>query len=358
MSQLVQIIKDNFQELESCLVIQKDHFSTDEIDKNDLVSPWLSWINKTNIEMETLNIELIDESQLLIKCISSSSFLVVHNKSENKTLLYNFILSLDDYKENAPVLEESISRHEEILNDPKMLDAVRIQKLIIPNIEDIKKEFKNFFVVYQQQDLVGGDFYWYAKKDDTVLFAIVDCTGHSVEGAMTSMVCNSLLNQSLDVFQGENPDAVLMKFYSQLSKYNKTTSDILDYGIGAEIGLFAFNHSRSQITFCSTGISAFIRKTDGMELLKSKKAIQYDNMADSISQTTFEMDGVTGIYGFTDGLTDQFDSNDRKKLGRRGVLQMIEREENFDAKYYMNEINKWKGDNIQYDDITFVGIAI
>ena len=37
---------------------------------------------------------------------------------------------------------------------------------------------------------------------------------------------------------------------------------------------------------------------------------------------------------------------------------MIEDEENFDAEYYLSEINKWKGDNIQYDDITLVGIAM
>lgn len=357
MSHLVQLIKDNFSDLQFCLVYQKGQSSIDDLDEIDLVGPWINWALKTSTEFEILNIELNDSSQLLIKSISASSFLVLHNRTENATLLYNFILSLDDYKEKAPTVEEHIAHHQ-VLNDPKMLDAVRIQKLIIPKTEDIKKEFKNFFVVHEQQDVVGGDFYWYARKGDSVLFAIVDCTGHSVEGAMTSMVCNSLLNQSLDVFEGDNLSSVLLKFYDQLSKYNGTTSDILDYGIGAEIGLFSFNYSSSKITYCSTGISAFIRKTTGLEYLKTKKVIQYENIVDSISQTTFNMDDVVGIYGFTDGLSDQFDSEDRKKLGRKGVLEMIEGEENFDANYYLSAINKWKGDNIQYDDITLVGIAI
>ncbi|MBR10110.1 MAG: hypothetical protein CMP48_20775 [Rickettsiales bacterium] len=364
MSNLETTITENFPNLESFSILDTLADNSDsELQNQPSVSPWLNWLKYSKTKFNNLTVQLTDESSLIIKSIGDSKHLVIHNKRENTTLLNNFLKEVDisaisDTKGQKSDKKEVVTPV--LKPDLKMMDAVRIQKLIIPRFEDIKKEFKNFFVVHEQQDVVGGDFYWYSRKGNQTLLAIVDCTGHSVEGAMTSMICNSLLNQASSDFNGDNVSELLKNFYTQLLKYNKTTSETTDYnyGIGAEVGLFSFNHDKGIVSFCTTGISAVIKRENGIEHLKAKKVISYENIQQSITQTSFPMNDVVGIYGFTDGLADQFDADDKKKLGTRGVLKMIEDEENFDAEYYLSEINKWKGDNIQYDDITLVGIAM
>ena len=145
---------------------------------------------------------------------------------------------------------------------------------------------------------------------------------------------------------------------SDLVDYNEKAKSSIDYGIGAEIGLFFFNESDQHIKFCSTGISAYLRKKDGIELLKARKIMDYTTIEKAISVFDIDRGEVIELYSFTDGLTDQFDANDAKKLGYRGVKRMIEQEQKFDSNYYKGEIEKWKGINMQYDDITLVGMAI
>ncbi|MEQ8471142.1 MAG: SpoIIE family protein phosphatase [Marinoscillum sp.] len=362
MNHILNSITENFPDIEGCYLLPTDGTldpKINELSKNTLIEPWIKWLQANIRDFEDGIIYINDESQLITKKLKES-LLFILNKKENITLITNFVNTISI--EIQETVEKSSSSNSMVIEKPlvdvKMMDAVRIQKLIIPKQEDIKKEFKDFFVVHEQQDVVGGDFYWYARKDDNVLLAIVDCTGHSIEGAMTSMVCNSLLNQSFTDFDPNNLSELLVRFYDQIINYNKTTSDIGDYGMGAEIGLFNFNYKKSTITFSSTGISAFIKRTNGIEYLKSRKIINYQNIEQSIYEITFKMEGIIGIYGFTDGLIDQFDSDDKKKLGRRGILKMIEEEKHFNAEYYLSEINKWKGNNMQYDDITLVGIAI
>ena len=78
-------------------------------------------------------------------------------------------------------------RNEEILDSINY--AKRIQKAILPPDKVVKKYLKDSFILYKPKDIVAGDFYWLESKDDLVLFAAADCTGHGVPGAMVSVVC-------------------------------------------------------------------------------------------------------------------------------------------------------------------------
>ena len=132
---------------------------------------------------------------------------------------------------------------------------------------------------------------------------------------------------------------------------------MLSYGIGAEIGVFSFNMKKKKARFSSTGIAAFLRKGDELELIKAKKFLDYSQL-DKLEDHVIDLDQIDGLYCFTDGLIDQFDEADDKKLGYKGVKNMINKEQSFNAKYYSDALNSWKGDNIQYDDITMIGIAV
>ncbi|MEL7145996.1 MAG: SpoIIE family protein phosphatase [Bacteroidota bacterium] len=365
MKAIIDNLREHFQDISDCFIVNKTQpgqqiGSQEQNSTDQSVKSWTNWLYNTPEPFNFLRIRLAAKKELSMKRLSQSHYLVVLNERENVTQLLNYmkaIISMDLDSGDTPNLPSPDDKEVEHVDD-KILDALRIQKLIIPDKETISKNFRKFFIFHQQQDTVGGDFYWYQKTSNGVLLALIDCTGHSVEGAMTSMVCNSLLNQAFSRFDEEAPQNLIKDFYQQLIDYNEKAKSSIDYGIGAEVGLFYFTDSDHVIRFFSTGISAFIRKKEGIELLKARKVMDYNTVDKSISSFEINKSEVVELYSFTDGLTDQFDADDSKKLGYRGVKRMIEQEQKFDSTYYKNEIEKWKGINMQYDDITLMGLAI
>src|SRR5690606_33098881 len=60
--------------------------------------------------------------------------------------------------------------------------ASKIQEALLPTKENTKI-FKDSFFILQPKDIVSGDFLWYSKVDEKIVFLVADCTGHGVPGA-------------------------------------------------------------------------------------------------------------------------------------------------------------------------------
>lgn len=371
MKALVKSVLDNFPKLSFCDVIER--FDTEDrsavlkpLMENTGIQFWVNWFYKNTDTFDLLRIKLQDQADLIFSRTDKNHYLIILNQHENITILLNFLEQLDFRRLSDPVVKTLDEKKAFVPFEPqqlseldaKMKDAMRIQKMIMPKDVIIRKKFKKFFAVHEQQDMVGGDFYWYQETPNGALVSLIDCTGHSVEGAMASMVCNSLLNQAYASFDPSDVSDFVSDFYDKFNAYNDEANEVLNYGIGAEMALFYFDYEHKEVKIASTGISAFLKKKDGVELLKARKIIDYSKVREVIEQTVISMEDISGIYAFTDGLTDQFDSNDRKKLGYKGVRKMIESESDFGAEYYSEELNKWMGENMQYDDITLLGLAI
>ena len=67
-----------------------------------------------------------------------------------------------------------------------LLYAKVIQKALFPSESLIQKTFPNHFILLLPKDILSGDFYWLFKKEKKVFFAVADCTGHGVPGALRS----------------------------------------------------------------------------------------------------------------------------------------------------------------------------
>ena len=369
MNNVALFTTENFPEVSYCEEVQRmgsrlTKSKLKPLEKWTVTRSWVTWFLEDNEQFEFLCVNLKRNEQLIFKKINSKMYLVIFNQKESLPMLLSFLKGIrhvvSPKNKLVPVRVPKKSNNKPKIpeTDVKLKDAIRIQKLMIPNDSLIKEKFKNFFVVLQQQEGVGGDFYWYKEMDDNILLCLVDCTGHGIEGAMTSMLCNSLLNQAMGTYISGGLEKMTIQFYKLLEAYNLGRKDPLDYGVGAELGLYSFNYRKKEIRYVSTGISAFLRTTNGMHILKPRRILDYSKIGARLKEQSINMANVQAMYMFSDGLTDQFDKEDKRKLGRVGVLRMIEREAQFDSNYYKGEIQKWKGNNMQYDDITLLGVAI
>ena len=97
--------------------------------------------------------------------------------------------------EQKHLIEE---KHKEITDSINY--AERIQRSFLATKEQLDKNLKDYFVLYQPKDIVSGDFYWASKlKNGNFALVTADSTGHGVPGAIMSLLNTSSLEKAVEL---------------------------------------------------------------------------------------------------------------------------------------------------------------
>lgn len=99
-------------------------------------------------------------------------------------------------KANSEIMlrkREAEEKSEEILSSIRY--AKRIQMAMLKEEEKVSPHLPDHFVLFKPKDIVSGDFYWAAEKNNYWYVAAADCTGHGVPGAFLTMLGMSFLNE-------------------------------------------------------------------------------------------------------------------------------------------------------------------
>ena len=93
----------------------------------------------------------------------------------------------------------------------------------------VKKHLEDSFILYLPKDIVAGDFYWLETINNMVLFAVADCTGHGVPGAMVSVIGNNALNRSVREHGLSEPGKILDRSRAILiQEFEKSEEEVKD----------------------------------------------------------------------------------------------------------------------------------
>jgi serine phosphatase RsbU (regulator of sigma subunit) len=219
--------------------------------------------------------------------------------------------------------------------------AKGIQEAIMPAIKD-----KNIFVLYQPKDIVSGDFYWSFVKSSNAFgheykfYAVADCTGHGVPGALMSMLCSQLLNEAVEI---HNKPADIIN-YVKTALDNKMKA--MGRNDGMEISLVCLY--KNHVYFAGIKRPLYVVLNNELETIKP---IDNENVIIEIKE------GMN-VYMTTDGYADQFGTCNKKFTSKLMKHEMV-----INSKYSTTEqlekfkhtINYWKGDTEQTDDILLMG---
>lgn len=255
-------------------------------------------------------------------------------------------------EEQAKTLQES------------MRYAGSLQRSILPNERIFQNVFSDAFVIFQPKDIISGDFYWIFQHHDEVYFAVGDCTGHGVPGAMVNIAGNALLRQIIRL-EGLSDPAKIVELLDQelTSLFNEhltegTTRD------GMDLVFCKFNLSQMKGSFCGAGRP--------MILIRNGQLVEFKKGLDSIGHTSkeskeyetihFGLEKGDQFYLFSDGYTDQFGGENVKKFNRQRFRNLLSSITDFELEKQKSELifhyNNWKGKQEQVDDICVVGIRI
>ena len=277
-------------------------------------------------------------------------------------------------QQKEEILEKSIiieQKNKDITDS--IVYAKRIQAAILPSARLVKECLADSFILYKPKDIVAGDFYWMEKKEDTILFAAADCTGHGVPGAMVSVICNNGLNRSVREHNLIDPGKILDKTREiVIQEFDK--SDDNDVKDGMDISLCTLSpvqkngSAQSPATLVSwAGANNpiwIIRKglQEVYEIKPDKQPIGKYADAKSFTSHKIELNKGDSFYILTDGFQDQFGGEKGKKFkssNLKALLLSIQNEAMEMQKELLDKaFENWKGPLEQVDDVCVIGIRI
>ncbi|MBL0329087.1 MAG: tetratricopeptide repeat protein [Bacteroidetes bacterium] len=235
--------------------------------------------------------------------------------------------------------------------------AKRIQTAILPSEKLVKQYLKKSFILYKPKDIVAGDFYWLEHKNESILFAAADCTGHGVPGAMVSVVCNNALNRSVREQGLTDPGMILDKTRELvLEEFEKSDEDVND---GMDIALCSIIGNKLSYAGAYNPLW-IIRNNECMEWGANKQPIgKFENQEKFTTHNVDLLQGDT-IYIFTDGFIDQFGGEKGKKFKAKALKELLLNVQHKTMEeqqiLIQNAFEKWKENVEQIDDVCLIGV--
>ncbi|WP_338762170.1 SpoIIE family protein phosphatase [Bernardetia sp. ABR2-2B] len=243
--------------------------------------------------------------------------------------------------------------------------AQRIQNALLGSPTDITNYFSEAFLFFQPKDIVSGDFYWfYQNEKNTVsILVVADCTGHGVPGAFMTVMGANFLDEIVREQETFEPSKILYQLdYKITTALKQIDSKVND---GMDVAVLVLEKDKNEVQFAGAKNPLWIARDDKMIQYKGSKfpigSGQYKTKKQFDTETISVNKGDI-LYLFSDGFQDQFGgSNNRKYLKKRFrefLLSISSQTTQIQHKKLDEEINTWKENTSQTDDICVAGIRV
>ncbi len=259
---------------------------------------------------------------------------------------------------------DQISHQNNIITD-SIEYAKRIQTALFPQQKFMEKSLGEHFIFMKPKNIVSGDFYWMAEKDDKIVITVADCTGHGVPGAFMSMLgiafLNEIVNKSVELTPGNILDQLRENIIDSLHQ---------EYGLrgskdGMDMALCIIDKKTFEMQYAGAYNSVFIVRKKEVQELKADKmpiGIHAVKIEKSFSNQAFKLEKDDMIYLFSDGYVDQFGGEEGMKFKQKQFKELLinisEKPVDTQQKSIEETIAKWQGDQSQLDDMMIMGIRI
>ena len=242
--------------------------------------------------------------------------------------------------------------------------AKRIQRGILPTAHFIEQLLPDSFVYYKPRDIVSGDFYWVERRLGKIYFAVVDCTGHGVPGALMSIIGKNILDQAVNEKEIEDPSMMLTFLRAGLrvafsADETESGSDVED---GMDLAVCIWDLDERTVSFAGANSNLYLVHDSALEVIKGDKSGVSASDFDLKNYTTHTVEILEGdtIYLSSDGFPDQFGGDRHKKYSQRRFQEFLLKLSSLPISHQQVEVHKefksWKGEYDQLDDVCLMGV--
>ncbi len=248
--------------------------------------------------------------------------------------------------------------------------ASHIQSAVLPEEERIKENIGSGFVLFKPRDMVSGDLYWMEEEQGLFFFAVVDCTGHGVPGALISILGHNALNKAIKEEQLQDPADILSFLDQQLKQTLGKQNQGMELRDGMDIALCCYDPQKQELSFAGAVEPLYLLKKDAdrIEEYKGDRQPVGGILSESegkklFTSQKFALQEGDRFYIFSDGYPDQFGGEKGKKLKyskfRNIILETADVSDLREQRDALDKrFEKWRGEHEQVDDVLVIGARV
>jgi serine phosphatase RsbU (regulator of sigma subunit) len=217
---------------------------------------------------------------------------------------------------------------------------------------------------WQPRDVVGGDFYHFARYEDGWFAAIADCTGHGVPGAFMTLISSSTLTKALQQLGPRDPAALI-------GEVNRGVKSMLgqiegngapESNDGMDAAFLWFDNASRRLHFAGAKLPLFQLDPDqqavqtidaermGVGYVDSPLDYAWTNKVITIAEGSL-------LFLTTDGLIDQIGGAKDIAYGKRRMRDVLLAQRTECARHVgqamLDDYQAWQGAQPRRDDLTF-----
>jgi serine phosphatase RsbU (regulator of sigma subunit) len=254
-------------------------------------------------------------------------------KSGKQLQYLNSDLNLKNYQleENSLLIE---TQHNTIHQKNKEItDSIRyaqkIQTAMMPLKHEFAAYFKESFVLFEPKDIISGDFFWITSKNDKIIFATGDCTGHGVPGGFMSMLGVSLLNEIINEHDLTEPALILSRLRKKVITALRQKGLSGEQQDGMDMTICVIDKDQMTLQYAAANHAFYIirKKESGFELEEFNGDKQpvgiFGSDLKPFKQHSIDLKPNDVIYTFTDGYADQFGGPKGKKFKYKQLKELL-----------------------------------
>jgi serine phosphatase RsbU (regulator of sigma subunit) len=279
-------------------------------------------------------------------------------------MLFNSILDEMPYNELKGAYHSLEKKNRDLLDG--LYYAAFVQQGLMPQARHFRKLDHPYFVYYQPLQIIGGDFFWIGKKEDWCYYAVGDCTGHGVSGAMLSALAIGFLNYVVYSKKFESLGDILTeidKKWIETFNHHEETDVNNDW---MELSVIAYNQRTRELHFSGAGGSILVMNMDGtFEKIKGNSfpigGWQIESQR-RFSTRVIDIAENSKVYLYSDGFKDQFGSEKNKRMGSSRFNNLLIETAHLpgsEQKFILEDaFAAWKGLNPQTDDVCVLRVDL
>ncbi len=303
----------------------------------------------------------------LEKTVKARTQEVVMQKEEIETQKEEIEAQLD----LATQQRDTITRQKDQILD-SIHYAERIQSAILPPAKYLEEFLSDHFILFKPRDIVSGDYYWTSYRNDRLLIAVADCTGHGVPGAFLSVLGISSMNEIVNRKGPLHANRILEHLRDFVIHSLHQTGVHGEARDGIEIALCVIDPRKMTMEYAGANRPLYLVRHRPGQPGKPPEFVHirgdrmpigiYEQEPVPFTNHQIQLQKGDNIYLFSDGYVDQLGGPRRKTFRsvhfRKLLMQIRERSMEDQKKILLETHHSWRSDIEQIDDILVLGIRI
>ena len=167
-----------------------------------------------------------------------------------------------------------------------------------------------------------GIFYFFEKYNGHAFFAVCDCTGHGIPGALMSVVCHHALQKAIKEYGLTDPGLILTKTRQiVIESLNAEDQNIKD---GMDCSLIVINDLTKKIQWAGANNHVWIfNNNELIEIKADKQPVAFYENSKEFKTHELDIKPDSFVYLFTDGYGDQFGGIKGKKFKNKSLKEFL-----------------------------------